>query len=414
MFQKATKRAVRARIALDGPSGSGKTWTALTFAREFGKRTALVDSERGSASLYADRFDFDVIEMSPPYHPDRLITMIQAAEKEGYDSLVIDSLSHFWEGEGGVLDIVDAAGARANNNTWAGWKTGSPILRHLIDTILSVDLHVIVTMRSKQEWVLQDKVNKQGRTVQEPTRVGMAPVMRAGMEYEFTLVGDLDLEHRLTITKSRVDVLADQVIQPGRATEAAEAFMSWMSTGAAVATREQIDGLKQRMNKIEPGELRKTMKVQFADQFGNPDYLLADKLPEAEAFIRGYEGNDPAAGDSVAAESTPANRPSDPAPALADFPESGVDEPTAPAKPKAKRSTGSQIHAQLGAMGIPQDYHRKIVLCETEGRTDSTADLDEATAFRVIQTGRDIQEGRRSLEDVDAAVAEWQARTVPA
>jgi hypothetical protein len=290
LFQKATKRAVRARIALDGPSGSGKTWTALTFANVFGKKTALVDTERGSASLYADQFDFDVIELSPPYHPQRLIDLVEAAEKEHYDTLIVDSGSHFWEGEGGTLDIVDAASARAQGNTWAGWKTGTPILRDLIDTMLASDLHIIFTMRSKTEWVLEEKQNRDGKTVTTPRRVGMAPVMRAGMEYEFTLVGDLDLEHRLTISKSRVAVLADQVIQPGRASDAAEAFVAWMSSGSAVATREQIDGLKQRINRIQPKEVRVAAKQSFADQFGNPDYLLAEKIPAAEAFIAGYDG----------------------------------------------------------------------------------------------------------------------------
>ena len=412
MFQKATKRAIRARIALDGPSGAGKTWTALTFATAFGKRIALVDTERGSASLYADQFDFDVIEMSPPFHPDRLIEMIRAAEKEGYDTLVIDSLSHFWEGEGGVLDIVDAAGQRANGNTYAGWKTGSPILRHLIDSILGSDLHVIATMRAKQEYVLEQ--DSRGKMV--PRKVGLAPVMRAGVEFEFTLVGDLDVEHRLTISKSRASILADQVIQPGRAGDAAEAFVGWMSSGAAVATREQIDALKQRMNKIEPREVRLAAKQAFADQFGNPDYLVADKLEAADAFIAGYEGAgaDGAPFDEPEQQATsgttagPAGVVEEPAGdgqfhTLSDHP--GSDTITTITAQKAQ-----QLHRDLGrSADKPSGYglaiadHEALIYNATKGRTVHASDLTEHELGVVYTLADQVKKGQRTLGQVHAA-----------
>jgi len=284
-FQRATKRAVRARIAFDGPSGSGKTWTSLEWATILGQKIAVVDTERGSASLYSDKFGFDVLELSPPFHPDRLVEAIRSAESASYDVLIIDSLSHFWEGEGGVLDIADAAGARAGGNSWAGWKTATPALRHLIDVMLASDLHIIVTMRSKQEWTQEEYTDGKGHRKTRPVRLGMAPVMRNGMEYEMTVVGDLDLEHRLTITKSRCDALSDLVVQPGRAAEAAETFLRWTNSGAGVASRNDIDVLKAQMNRLEPPELRKTCKASFVAEFGNPDYLLAEKMLAARAFV---------------------------------------------------------------------------------------------------------------------------------
>lgn len=237
-FQKATKSQLKARVALDGPSGAGKTWTALEWAGVLaaGGTVAVVDTEHGSASLYADTFDFDVLTWAPPYDPGKLADTIRAAQKAGYSVLVIDSLSHFWEGEGGTRDIVDAAAERAKGNTFAGWKVGTPALRNLIDTMLASDLHVIATMRSKMEYVLETD----GRGRQVPKKVGMAPVMRAGVEYEFTLVGDLDLEHRIVITKSRCSALADTVVQPGRAAEAAEAFMGWLNEGEAPPPRDEF------------------------------------------------------------------------------------------------------------------------------------------------------------------------------
>lgn len=287
-FQRATKKAVRARIAFDGPSGSGKTWTSLEWARVLGTKIAVVDTERGSASLYSDKFEFDVLEVGPPFHPDRLVEAIKSAEKAKYDVLVIDSLSHFWEGEGGVLDIADAAGSRAGGNSWAGWKTATPALRHLIDTILASDLHIIVTMRSKQEWTQEEYTDSKGHRKTRPVRVGMAPVMRQGTEYEMTVVGDLDLEHRLTITKSRCDALSDQVVQPGRAAEAAETFLNWTKTGAEVASRNDIDSLKAAINRLE-GDARKACKEAFVAEYGNPDFLLASKLEGARALVASFE-----------------------------------------------------------------------------------------------------------------------------
>ena len=290
-FQRATKKAVRARIAFDGPSGSGKTWTSLEWARVLGNKIAVVDTERGSASLYSDRFEFDVLEIGPPFHPDRLVDAIRTAEKAGYEVLVIDSLSHFWEGEGGVLDIADAAGTRAGGNSWAGWKSATPALRHLIDTILASDLHIIVTMRSKTEWTQEEYTDSKGHRKTRPVRLGMAPVMRQGTEYEMTVVGDLDLEHRLTITKSRCDALADLVIQPGRAGEAAETFLNWTNSGAEVASRNDIDSLKSQLNKLEP-DVRKAAKEAFVAEFGNPDFLLASKLDAARALVAGFDATD--------------------------------------------------------------------------------------------------------------------------
>lgn len=227
-FAPASKASLKARVALCGPTGSGKTWTALEWAHVLGSRTALIDTEHGSASLYADHHQFDTLPWAPPYNPTALAETILQVPTWGYDVLVIDSLSHFWMGEGGTIDVADNAASRFGGNSFAGWKVATPALRHLVDTMLAVDCHVIVTMRTKTEWVLDED----SRGKKAPRKVGMAPVMRDGIEYEFTLIGDLDLEHRMTISKSRCSVLADQVIQPGRAGEAASSFAAWLADGS--------------------------------------------------------------------------------------------------------------------------------------------------------------------------------------
>jgi hypothetical protein len=232
-FQKATKRQAKLRMGLHGPSGSGKTYSALAIATEFIKalgvegRIAVIDSERGSASKYADRFDFDVCELSN-FAPRAYRQAISDAVKGGYAVLIIDSISHAWVGEGGVLDIVDNAATKLRGNTHAAWKEGTPEYRDLVDAILQAPTHIIATMRSKTEWDMS-AVNEQGKKT--PKKIGSAPVMRDGIEYEFDVTGMLDVDHNLVIDKTRCDILDGKVFKkPGK--EPAETLAKWLSDGA--------------------------------------------------------------------------------------------------------------------------------------------------------------------------------------
>lgn len=212
VFEPATKEQVKARVALAGPSGSGKTWTALVTARALAGpngRIAVVDTERRSASLYANEFAFSALNMHT-YDPRDLVKALAAAAKAGFDVVVIDSLSHFWMGQEGMLEQVDNAAKRSyGGNSFGGWKEARPIERQMIDAMLAYPGHVIVTMRTKTEWVVQE--NERGR--KEPKKIGTKPEQREGIEYEFTIVADLDLEHTLIVSKSRAKPLADAVIK---------------------------------------------------------------------------------------------------------------------------------------------------------------------------------------------------------
>jgi hypothetical protein len=230
-FRKAIKRGAKLRLAVCGPSGSGKTYTLLKVATELGGPVALVDTERGSASKYADIFDFDVLELGS-YDPRNLIAIIDTAASKGYQVLCIDSLSHFWIGKDGELDQVDRAARRMQTpNSFAAWKQVTPIHNALIDKIISAPLHVLVGLRSKTEWVLE-RDDKTGKTA--PRKVGLAPVMRDGIEYEFDVCGEMDQENTLVITKSRCPKLTGGVfLQPGK--ELAEVLREWL--GGATADR---------------------------------------------------------------------------------------------------------------------------------------------------------------------------------
>ena len=227
-FHRAVKCGAKLRFAVCGPSGSGKTYTLLKLATELGAPIALIDTEHGSASKYADIFEFDVLELDS-YDPLRLMEIIDEAANSNYKVLCIDSLSHFWIGKDGELEKVDRAARRMQTpNSFAAWKQVTPIHNALIDKIIGAQLHILVSMRAKTEWIL-DRDDRTGKTV--PRKLGLAPVMRDGIEYEFDVCGDMDQENTLQITKSRCPKLAGCVFpKPGK--ETADILREWLgSTG---------------------------------------------------------------------------------------------------------------------------------------------------------------------------------------
>ena len=230
-IKRAQRQAQALKIGLVGPSGSGKTYSGLRIARGLvgaeGK-ILLVDTEHGSGSLYADESDcageYDVIELDS-YSPESCIEAIKTAEKEGYHAVVVDSLSHFWMGQDGALEMVDNAARRSKSgNNFTAWRDVTPLHNKMIDTIVGARLHIIATMRAKTEWVLE--TNDRGKQV--PRKIGMAPIQRNGMEYEFTVVGDLDTDHNLVITKSRCPRVDNKVYnKPGE--DFSGELLAWMS-----------------------------------------------------------------------------------------------------------------------------------------------------------------------------------------
>jgi len=229
-FTKAVKREAKLRLAISGPSGSGKTYTALAVAKEMGGKVALVDTERGSASKYADEwpgFTFDVLELAT-FHPDSYIAAIKAAQTAGYDVLVIDSGTHEWSGTSGCLELVDLAAARKQGNKFMAWSDVTPLHNAFIEAVHQAQMHVIVTFRSKMDY-MQSK-DATGKAV--ISKVGMNPITREGTEYEYDIVGEMDLDHKLTISKSRARVLADRAFaKPGAAM--AQEIMAWLQGAPA-------------------------------------------------------------------------------------------------------------------------------------------------------------------------------------
>ena len=225
-FKKAVKTEAKLRLALAGIAGSGKTYTALSLATLLadGKPVAVIDTERGSASKYADLFAFDVIELDT-FHPDRYIEAIQAAVTAGYEVIVIDSLTHAWNGVGGLLELHEQIVKRQKTpNSYTAWSDVTPIQNRLINTITGANIHIIATMRSKQEYV-QTK-NERGGT--EIRKAGMGAVQRDGMEYEFDVFAEMDIDHNMLVQKSRCPELEGKNYhKPGQ--QAADILKAWLS-----------------------------------------------------------------------------------------------------------------------------------------------------------------------------------------
>lgn len=227
MFQKATRKKAKLRLALIGPSGSGKTYSALELATGLGGRIALIDTERGSGDLYADRFVYDTLQLEPPFTPQKYIAAIEAAQKEGYSVVIIDSLSHAWAGEGGILDIHDNATKSSRSaNGYMAWKDVTPQHERIINAILGASLHVIGTIRTKTAYeVVEDERGKKA-----PKRIGLAPIQRQGMEYEFTCVLDLAVDsHVASASKDRTGMFDGQNFVITERT--GEQLLAWLDAG---------------------------------------------------------------------------------------------------------------------------------------------------------------------------------------
>jgi hypothetical protein len=204
-FRKATKSQAKLRAAVFGPSGGGKTMSALRMARGMagGGTVAVIDTERGSASKYSDRFDFDVLDLKD-HSVQGYVEAIKSAH--GYDVLVIDSLSHGWQS---LLEEVEKlAKAKYRGNTWSAWSEGTPLQKKLVNAILDFPGHVLATIRSKTEWTTVED----GRGKKVPQRIGMAPEQGKGIEYEFDLLLEISTEHIANVIKDRTGRFQDKLI----------------------------------------------------------------------------------------------------------------------------------------------------------------------------------------------------------
>lgn len=282
-FKKAERKKAWLKLALTGPSGSGKTYSALLIAKGMGGRIAVIDTENGSASLYADSDgmpDYDVVEIDPPYTTQKYIEKIKEAWDGKYEILIIDSISHAWMGEGGLLqqkEEIDARGTKDSKNKYANWASITKMHEQFKGWLLKADMHMIVTMRSKQDYMLVEggKVEK----------LGMAPQQREGMEYEFTTVLDMAMNHSAKASKDRTGLLDGKIFAPTEETGAD--LMNWLKSGKGEFSQRTLQQATEPPKPKDPLEKKRAELFAVGAEHGYGDLaikgLVAEHFPNVKS-----------------------------------------------------------------------------------------------------------------------------------
>ncbi len=260
-LQKASRKKASIKMSLQGPSGSGKTYSSLLLA--YGlfndwSKIAIIDSENHSSELYSHLGSYNVLQLSAPYTPEKYVQAIEACWQAGMQVIIIDSISHEWE-------YILEAHASLPGNSFTNWqKIG---LRHkaFIQVILSSKAHIIATTRTKQDYVLNER---NGRVV--PEKVGLKSVQREGLEYEFTLVFDLDMKNHATASKDRTGLFFGKPEQKLKV-ETGKLIQDWCNSGTEVTT----EAVSRRINSC------KTIQELIALYHEHPQFKEALK-PEFE------------------------------------------------------------------------------------------------------------------------------------
>src|SRR5690606_2033346 len=244
-LRPSERRKAKIKMALQGSAGSGKTYSSLLLAQgltngNFSK-VAIIDTENGSADLYAHLGNYNVLSLQPPYTPENYIKAIEVCEQAGMEVIIIDSISHAWD------ELLDFHSKLAGNS-FTNWAKVTPRQKAFTDKILQCNAHVIATMRTKQDYVLNQK---DGKFI--PEKVGLKAVQRDGIDFEFTLVFDIDIKHFAVSSKDRTGLFMDK--PEFRITSSTgQKILEWCNEGAAqepvtkVSTEDQdIDRIKRRI-----------------------------------------------------------------------------------------------------------------------------------------------------------------------
>lgn len=235
-LQKASRKKAKIKLCLQGPSGSGKTYSALLLA--YGlcndwNKIAVVDTENHSAELYAHLGAFNTLQLSAPFTPEKYMQAIDVCEKAGMEVLVIDSVTHEWEN---LLDYHTSL----QGNSFTNWGRVTPRHNEFVRKILQSSVHIISTIRTKQDYVLNER---NGKMV--PEKVGLKTVQRDGLEYEFTLVFDIDMKNHAIASKDRTGLFFGQP-EKKLSVETGKQINDWCNSGAAIT----VDDVSRRIGDI--------------------------------------------------------------------------------------------------------------------------------------------------------------------
>lgn len=294
-LRKAERRKAKVRIALTGPSGSGKTMGALRLAKGMAEALGLpaegsiglIDSERGSAELYADVVPFTVVDLTPPYSPPRYMEALALLEQHKFPIIILDQISHAWAGEGGLLERVDSWKAGAKN-AMSAWTQATPEQQRFVDALLNSPAHIIATMRSKTEWVIEEEIDRNGRKRQVPKKIGMAPVQRDGIEYEFTCVLDIEKDgHSATASKDRTGLFDEKRMQLTE--KAGHQLVEWMNSGGPERfeerERQQVEAKVEAQRPLVDRIVSAHRQAEKARAEDPPEAGFGDGPPDQGALV---------------------------------------------------------------------------------------------------------------------------------
>ena len=265
-------------MMLSGPPGSGKTRSSLIIASVLADGGPIlgIDTEKESMLSYAEDFSFDHLPWMPPFSPAELIEALSDAGPK-YPVIIVDSLTHFWRGDGGVLSIA--------NGRFTGWKEARPMQESLVEAILTCPAHVILGVRAKMAFTQEQESN--GKQVVR--KLGMEAQQDGDLEYELNVAVDMAMDHTATISKSRTTALpVGRTFKGSQVEDMARIYKEWLAAGEPPAKKADTEAIRKRVSAL-PERLRKECQQAFVAELGKVDQLRASQIDDAHALIARYE-----------------------------------------------------------------------------------------------------------------------------
>jgi hypothetical protein len=317
-FAPATREKTKLKMCIAGPSGGGKSYSSLRLAHAMvaaglGTKIAVIESEAGKIKKYAGyivdgiKWAFDVCVLES-FSPQEYTAKLELAHRMGYDIVIIDSISHEWQGKGGALEIVDKV---QGANKFAGWKTVTPMHNSFVDTVLRLPVHVIATCRSKMGYVMEETTKADGKTVTVPKKIGLEPMQRGGIEYEFEIFCEIDQSHILRVAKTICPLIDNKTcIEPGP--DFWTPVFAWLNEGvevvdtgyrSALVPAERLEALMDAMNTygVDVDKGLAWIRVKFgATEWA---HLTPTQFEQFEGWAKVQIGNSKAASERLNAPS---------------------------------------------------------------------------------------------------------------
>lgn len=390
---RGVKPAVRPKMygrgMIAGPSGAGKTWTLLSIATYLAafeyflaaggdpktmepgdidiskvqkKDILVMDTEKESALTYADVFEFDHLAWRAPYDPSELNDTLAELSENPPLVTIVDTFSKFWQGQGGTLDIAGAA--------IGGWKVARPVQEALIEQILATNCHVLLGVRSKMEYLIEG-----GKGNQTVTRLGLAPVQDDALMYEMNVSLDIDMQHQITVSKSRTPAVPVGRMYPaGLERKLAEDYADWLAGGIPPANRQDVDAIVERFSAISAKDDKIRVKTDFVERFGMPHSLTADRVPLANQWLDAAIAELDAAAPAEEEAEDQSDKPDQDPPAAEDAGSATEDEAADDAAEPAEEGDWTVVERGPEDQAQPEQF----AVVDGEPAADSDGDSDDS------------------------------------